>query len=53
MDETGCEIICVAPTTLAVKGQMMMMMMMIVGVVVVLMRKYFSAVPLSEEKEMG
>ena len=53
MEETGCEIICGAPTTLAVKGQMMMMMMMIVGVVVVLMRKYFSAVPLSEEKEMG
>ena len=28
MEETGCEIICDAPTTLAVKGQMMMMMMM-------------------------
>ena len=28
MDETGCDIICGAPTTLAVKGQMMMMMMM-------------------------
>ena len=26
MEETGCEIICNAPTTLAVKGQMMMMM---------------------------
>ena len=24
MQETGCEIICGAPTTLAVKGQMMM-----------------------------
>ena len=32
MEETGCEIICGAPTTIAVKGQMiiiMMMMMMI------------------------
>ena len=26
MEETGCEIICGAPTTLAVKGQMVMMM---------------------------
>ena len=28
MEETGCKIICGAPTTLAVKGQMMMMMML-------------------------
>ena len=28
MEETGCEIICGAPTTLAVKGLIMMMMMM-------------------------
>ena len=28
MEKTGCEIICGAPMTLAVKGQMMMMMMM-------------------------
>ena len=27
MEETGCEIVCDAPTTLAVKGLMMMMMM--------------------------
>ena len=27
-EETGCEIICGAPTTLAVKGLMMMMMFM-------------------------
>ena len=27
MEETSCEIICGAPTTLAVKGLMMMMMM--------------------------
>ena len=27
MEETGCEIICGAPMTLAVKGKMMMMMM--------------------------
>ena len=27
MEETGCEIICGAPMTLAVKEQMMMMMM--------------------------
>ena len=27
MDETGCKIICGAPTTLAVKGLMVMMMM--------------------------
>ena len=26
MEKTGCEIICGAPTTLAVKGLMMMMM---------------------------
>ena len=30
MEESGCEIICGAPTTLAVKGEMMMMMMMFV-----------------------
>ena len=29
MEETGCKIICGAPTTLAVKGLMMMMMMMV------------------------
>ena len=29
MEKTGCEIICDAPTTLAVKGLMMMMIMMI------------------------
>ena len=28
MEETGCKIICGAPTTLAVKGLMMIMMMM-------------------------
>ena len=28
IEETGCEITCGAPTTLAVKGYMMMMMMM-------------------------
>ena len=28
MDETGCEIICDAPTTLAAKRQMTVMMMM-------------------------
>ena len=28
VEETGCKIICGAPTTLAVKGLMMMMMMM-------------------------
>ena len=27
MEETGCEIICGAPTTLAVKGHMMMVIM--------------------------
>ena len=31
MEETGCEIICGAPTTLAVKGLMMMMMMMMMN----------------------
>ena len=30
MEETNCEIICGAPTTLAVKGQMMMMMMRVI-----------------------
>ena len=28
MEETGCEIICGAPTTLAIKGLMMMIMML-------------------------
>ena len=28
MEETGCEVICVTPTTLVVKGLIMMMMMM-------------------------
>ena len=28
MEETDCEIVCGAPTTLAVKGQMVMTMMM-------------------------
>ena len=28
MEETGCEIICGAPATVAVKGHLMMMMMM-------------------------
>ena len=28
MEETGCEIICGAQTTVAVKGQMVMMMLM-------------------------
>ena len=31
MEETGCEIICGAPTTLTVKGKMMMMMMKLKG----------------------
>ena len=35
MVDTGCEIICGAPTTLAIKGLMMMMMMMVVVVAVV------------------
>ena len=30
IEEIGCEIICGAPTTLAVKGLMMMIMMMII-----------------------
>ena len=30
MEDTDCEIICGAPTTLAVKGQMMIMMMMMI-----------------------
>ena len=32
MEETGCEITCGAPPTLAVKGQMIMMMMLTVFV---------------------
>ena len=31
MEKTGCEIICGAPTTLAVKGQMMMMPVLTLG----------------------
>ena len=37
--ETGCEIICVAPTTLAVKGQMMMVMMMMIMMTMIIMMK--------------
>ena len=33
MEKTGCKIICVAPTTLEVKGLMMMMMMMMMMMV--------------------
>ena len=32
MEETGCQVICCVPMTLAVKGQMMMMMMMMMRV---------------------
>ena len=39
MENTGCKVICGAPTTLAVKGLMMMMMM--------LMMNEFSGVVLS------
>ena len=31
MEETGCEIICSAPMTLAVKGEMMMMINLLKG----------------------
>ena len=34
MEKTGCKIICGAPTTLAVKGQMMTMMMMMMMMMV-------------------
>ena len=33
MEETGCEIICVASTTLTKKGLMMMMMMMMMMII--------------------
>ena len=36
-EETGCEIICNAPTTLAVKELMMMMMMMMMMTVMMMM----------------
>ena len=41
MEETGCEIICGAPMTLAVKELMimMMMMMMVIDVLVCLQRR--------------
>ena len=38
MEESGCEIICGAPTTVALKGLMMMVMMMVMMVVVVVVR---------------
>ena len=37
MEETSCEIICNAPTTLAVKELMMMMMMMMMMTVMMMM----------------
>ena len=37
IEETGCEIICGAPTTLAVKGLMMMIMMMMMMMVMMMM----------------
>ena len=36
MEEVGCEIICGAPTTLAVKGKMMMMMMMMTTMMMIM-----------------
>ena len=35
MEKTGCEIVCGAPTTLAVKGLIMMMMITVVVLLVV------------------
>ena len=40
MEETGCEIICGAPTTLAVKGLMMMMMMMMMRSICTLWQQF-------------
>ena len=37
MEETGCKIICGAPTTLAVKGLMMMMIMMMMTMMMMMM----------------
>ena len=42
MDETGCEIICGAPTTLAVEGLMMMMMMIMMMIMMIMMMITFS-----------
>ena len=36
-EETGCELICGAPTTLAVKGKLMMMMTMILMMMMMMM----------------
>ena len=38
MEETNCEIVCGALTTVALKGLMMMVMMMVMMVVVVVVR---------------
>ena len=37
MEETGCEIICGAPTTLAVKGEMMIMIIMMMKQTLILL----------------
>ena len=41
MEETGCEIICGAPSTLAVK-ELMMVMMMIMMMMMMMMMTWFS-----------
>ena len=44
MEETGSEIVCAAPTTLAVKGYMMMMMNVIKNDLFYIQRAHFSRV---------
>ena len=41
MEKTGCEIICGAPTTLAIKGLVMMMMIGLMGIKIVVIPSIF------------
>ena len=49
MEKTGCKIICVVPTTLAVKGLMMMMMIMMMMMMMMMM----TALQLSHDGGLG
>ena len=51
MEETGCEIICGAPTTLAVKG--LMMMMMILMMMMMMNEFYLGSLQIPVERAKG
>ena len=50
MENTGCKIICGAPTTLAVKGLMMMMMMIMMMMMMMMMTAHCDGFRVHHEK---